>query len=212
MYLLNIIIINTITGNHMISGKIIMLGESGVGKSSMMYKYVYGTVSSSLIATIGLDFHIKNVSHGDNIIKAIIWDTSGLERFRGITTSYIRDADVAILVYDINDYESIESIDNWAKLVKKSSPKTEIIIVGNKVDLKRNVKYDDAKYIALKYNAPFFECSYKMSNLNTVFEEAIKIMHDKKIKNINSKTLDKPVNLSIEKSIKKKSHCDCFSS
>ncbi len=159
-----------------------------------------------------MDFHIKNVSHGDNIIKAIIWDTSGLERFRGITTSYIRDADVAILVYDINDYESIESIDNWAKLVNKSSPKTEIIIVGNKVDLKRNVKYDDAKCIALKYNAPFFECSYKMSNLNTVFEEAIKIMHDKKIKNINSKTLDKPVNLSIEKSIKKKSHCDCFSS
>jgi small GTP-binding protein len=197
-----------------ISGKIIMLGESGVGKSTMMYKYVYGSISSSLIATIGLDFHIKNIARGDDIIKAIIWDTSGLERFRGITTSYIRDADVAILVYDINDYSSIEQIDYWAKFVKKASPETKIIIVGNKVDLKRHINYDDGKLMALKYGAAFFECGYKLPSLNNVFEEAIKIIYSKRIQSTNSKISDKPTkisdkpaNLFVEIHREKKSRC-----
>lgn len=192
-----------------ISGKIIMLGESGVGKSTMMYKYVYGSISLSPIATIGLDFHIKNIERGDDIVKAIIWDTSGLERFRGITTSYIRDADVAILVYDINDYSSIEQIDYWAKFVKKASPETKIIIVGNKVDLKRHVKYDDGKLVALKYDAAFFECSYKLPSLNNVFDEAIKIISSKKIQSTDSKISDKPVSLFVEIHKEKKSRCMC---
>lgn len=186
-----------------------MLGESGVGKTTMMFKYIYGLNLSSTITTVGLDFHIKNVEYNDNIIKAIIWDTGGLERFRTINRSYIMDVDVAILVYDINDHLSMNQIDYWAEFVKEESPNTKMIIVGNKVDLKRNVKYEEGKNIAEKYDCLFFECSSKLSNLDFVFDEAIKIISQKKIKKINSRKSDNIVKLSIETPIEKKQRCGC---
>ena len=102
--------------------KLLMIGDSGVGKTCLLLRYANDSFSPTFITTIGIDFKIKNVDIDGTRIKLQIWDTAGQERFRTITTSYFRGAQGILLVYDITNKWSFEGISRWLKEVEQHAP------------------------------------------------------------------------------------------
>jgi len=119
--------------------KVLLVGDSSVGKSSIVNRYVDDFHDPRFLSTIGVDFKIRTYERNGKIIKLQIWDTAGQERFRSITTSYYRGADGIIMVYDVNQPQSLDSVQHtWAKEVQtyaRRDPK--LLLVGNKTDLRR---------------------------------------------------------------------------
>lgn len=140
--------------------KIIIIGNSGVGKSSLLLRFTDNSFSPSFIATIGIDFKIKTIDVDGKCVKLQIWDTAGQERFRGITTAYYRGAQAAMVVYDISDRVSFDAIENiWMKTLTKQLP---VLVIGNKSDLtNRQVTIEEGEALATKYDAKFIETSAK---------------------------------------------------
>ena len=93
--------------------KLLMIGDSGVGKTCLLLRYANDSFSPTFITTIGIDFKIKTVPIDNHVVKLQIWDTAGQERFRTITTSYFRGAQGILLVYDVTDRGSFENVSNW---------------------------------------------------------------------------------------------------
>lgn len=120
--------------------KILIIGESGTGKSSIMLRYTDGTYSDSYISTIGVDFKIRTIKlPNSKIVKLQIWDTAGQERFRTITTSYYRGAQAIMIVFDITCLESLTNLGKYVEDVIKYSDKKPIIqLLGNKMDLEHD--------------------------------------------------------------------------
>lgn len=146
--------------------KILLIGDSGVGKSSILVQFVDKTFNNSYMSTIGVDFKIKTIDIDGKAIKLQIWDTAGQERFRTITSSYYRGAHGIILVYDITDVESFNNIKQWLNEVDKYADKNvQKIIIGNKVDLdnKRFVLFETANAFCNNLDIPFMEVSAKKS-------------------------------------------------
>jgi len=140
--------------------KIILIGESGVGKSSVLLRFADDKYIPDYMSTIGVDFRIKSIVLGENPIKLQIWDTGGQERFRSIAESYFRTAHGVIAVYDITNMKSFVNIGPWIDTVKNKSRDTlEIVIVGNKSDItsKREVSYEKGKEFADTNGYKFFE-------------------------------------------------------
>mmetsp|Transcript_5166 Transcript_5166/g.7912 ORF Transcript_5166/g.7912 Transcript_5166/m.7912 type:complete len:235 (-) Transcript_5166:124-828(-) len=125
--------------------KCLLLGDSSVGKSSIVERYVENKFSSDFITTIGVDFKVQSFSWDDKIVKLQIWDTAGQERFRCIVKNYYRGANGVIIVYDISDPETARGVVKWIKEVEEyTSSNTSIILVGNKTDLVENgLVHDD---------------------------------------------------------------------
>ena len=116
--------------------KLLMIGDSGVGKTCLLLRYANDSFSPTFITTIGIDFKIKNVDIDGTRIKLQIWDTAGQERFRTITTSYFRGAQGILLVYDVTDRRSFESIRNWISQIQQHADvHVNKILVGNKCDM-----------------------------------------------------------------------------
>ncbi|WBY58514.1 ras-related protein Rab-1B [Plasmodium yoelii yoelii] len=99
--------------------KILLIGDSGVGKSCLLLRFADDTYTDSYISTIGVDFKIKTIEIDDKIIKLQIWDTAGQERFRTITSSYYRGAQGIIIVYDVTDRDSFNNVKNWIIEIEK---------------------------------------------------------------------------------------------
>ena len=99
--------------------KLLMIGDSGVGKTCLLLRYANDSFSPTFITTIGIDFKIKNIDVDGKRVKLQIWDTAGQERFRTITTSYFRGAQGILLVYDVTDRRSFESIRNWISQIQQ---------------------------------------------------------------------------------------------
>lgn len=115
--------------------KIILIGNSGVGKTSLMKRYTDETYNFTQSSTIGVDFKIKSVDVGGEKVKLQIWDTAGQERFRAIISNYYRGAHGIIIVFDMGSKESFENLGDWVSEVKKNTNENvEIVILGNKVD------------------------------------------------------------------------------
>jgi Ras-related protein Rab-8A len=155
--------------------KILMIGDSGVGKTNIMLKFVDDRFSTSFITTIGIDFKTKNVKMGDKTLRLQIWDTAGQERFRSITCSYFTGADMIILVYDICDEKSFENIEYWIETIKSHNLKLQnCILVGNKIDRKesRVVSFEMASNLAKLHKINYIESSAKMNiNISEIFEK-----------------------------------------
>lgn len=152
--------------------KIIMVGNSGVGKSSFLTLFTEEKFTSEHNITIGVDFGAKYVNIGDKKIKLQIWDTAGQERFRAITRAYYRDAAACILLYDVSCRKSFNDLDKWVDDVKSMSNNINIILVGHKSDLvyERVVSYEEGKEYAEKHNMLFIEASsIKNENVEDVF-------------------------------------------
>jgi Ras-related protein Rab-1A len=158
--------------------KVIVIGNSGVGKTCIVRRYVDNLFSQSFITTIGIDFKIQKVIRDDKHIKLQIWDTAGQERFRTITASYYRGCDAVVLVYDVTDRDSFESVSNWALSLSRHVDEKCIvkILVGNKMDNEkaRKVTYSEGATLAKKMGISFFECSSKLplpdGNIPKIFD------------------------------------------
>jgi len=168
--------------------KILILGDSKVGKSCFLTRYADKTFQEDYLSTIGMDYKIKNyeLENGD-IIKLYIWDTAGQDRFRSITSNYYKGADGIILIYDITKQETFNNVRNWITSIKEEAPaKVVLILVGNKVDDEKNraVPQSEGEKIADEYNLPFLECSAKSDiNVTETFDVLVK-----KIVEINPKS------------------------
>lgn len=147
--------------------KILIIGDSGVGKSSILLRFAEDTFTESYISTIGVDFKIRSIEQDNKIIKLQIWDTAGQERFRTITTSYYRGAHGIIIVYDVTDAESFTNVQQWLLEINRySSENVTKILVGNKSDLehRRVVSTFSGQEYAESLNIDFIETSAKNTN------------------------------------------------
>jgi Ras-related protein Rab-8A len=143
--------------------KILLIGDSGVGKSCLLLRFADDSFTTSYITTIGIDFKIKNLEVDNKKIKLQIWDTAGQERFRTITTAYYRGAQGILLVYDVSDEESFVNVQSWmAQIFENASPDVVRILIGNKADVadaERVVSKIQGEELAAKYEIPFYETS-----------------------------------------------------
>jgi Ras-related protein Rab-8A len=148
--------------------KLLIIGDSGVGKSSLLLRFCDDAFTTSFITTIGIDFKVKTVDTEGKKVKLQIWDTAGQERFRTITTAYYRGAMGIILVYDVTDETTFQNIRNWLRAVQQhATENVNIILVGNKCDSLSDKVVETARGQALakEFGIPFFETSAK-TNIN----------------------------------------------
>lgn len=176
---------NSSSSSYDLSFKILLIGDSGVGKSSLLVSFISNDTApeNNLSPTIGVDFKIKQLTVGGKKLKLTIWDTAGQERFRTLTSSYYRSAQGIILVYDVTRRESFTNLsDVWAKEVELYSTNQDCIkmLVGNKVDrdVERAVTREEGVALANDLGCLFLECSARTrENVEKCFEElALKIM------------------------------------
>uniref|UniRef100_A0A5B7B6C1 Ras-related protein RABC2a n=1 Tax=Davidia involucrata TaxID=16924 RepID=A0A5B7B6C1_DAVIN len=170
------------SNSYDLSFKILLIGDSGVGKSSLLVSFISNSVDD-LAPTIGVDFKIKLLTVGGKRLKLTIWDTAGQEKFRTLTTSYYRGAQGIILVYDVTRRDTFLNLsDVWAKEVDLYSTNQDCVkmLVGNKVDREseRVVSKEEGIALAKEHGCLFLECSAKTrENVEQSFEElALKIM------------------------------------
>lgn len=155
--------------------KLLLIGDSGVGKTSVLFRFSDDAFNSTFISTIGIDFKIRTIELGDKKIKLQIWDTAGQERFRTITTAYYRGAMGILLVYDITNEKSFENIKTWIKNIEQhASADVEKMILGNKCDMedKRKITKEQGEQLAKEYNVKFMETSaMNRTNVEKAFTE-----------------------------------------
>lgn len=172
--------------------KIVFLGEQGVGKTSLITRFMYDTFDDHYQATIGIDFLSKTMYLDDKTIRLQLWDTAGQERFRSLIPSYIRDSRVAIVVYDISKKKSFEFIDKWIEDVKNERGEENVILclVGNKNDLtnERQVTIEEGEQKAKILGADLFmETSTKAGyNVKNLFKKIAKLLPEFKDSNIKN--------------------------
>uniref|UniRef100_A0A1I8I5X4 Ras-related protein Rab-13 n=2 Tax=Macrostomum lignano TaxID=282301 RepID=A0A1I8I5X4_9PLAT len=144
--------------------KLLLIGDSGVGKTCILFRFVDNTFQTSFISTIGIDFKIKTIEVEGKKIKLQIWDTAGQERFHTITTSYYRGAMGIMLVYDITSRKTFDNVSRWLRNIDEhASEEVERVLIGNKKDLneKRQVTVEEGHRLSKEKDIPFFETSAK---------------------------------------------------
>ncbi|XP_019156198.1 PREDICTED: GTP-binding protein YPTM2-like [Ipomoea nil] len=147
--------------------KLLLIGDSGVGKSCLLLRFADNSYLESYISTIGVDFKIRTVEQDGKTIKLQIWDTAGQERFRTITSSYYRGAHGIIVVYDVTDQESFNNVKQWLNEINRyASESVNKLLVGNKSDLtsQKVVATETAQAFADEIGIPFMETSAKNSS------------------------------------------------
>ncbi|KAK5611208.1 Ras- protein Rab-8B [Crenichthys baileyi] len=146
--------------------KLLLIGDSGVGKTCLLFRFSEDAFNTTFISTIGIDFKIRTVELDGKKIKLQIWDTAGQERFRTITTAYYRGAMGIMLVYDITNEKSFDNIRNWIRNIEEhASADVEKMMLGNKCDMndKRQVSKERGEKLAIDYGIKFLETSAKSS-------------------------------------------------
>ncbi|KAK9787878.1 hypothetical protein WJX73_007617 [Symbiochloris irregularis] len=160
--------------DHLI--RLLLIGDSGVGKSCLLLRFSDDSFTSSFITTIGIDFKIKKLLLNGKWVKLQIWDTAGQERFRTITSAYYRGAMGIVVVYDVTDEASFNNVRNWMRNIEQHATDTvsNKVLVGNKCDMdesKRAVPYSKGQALADELGIQFFETSAKTNtNVSEVFQ------------------------------------------
>ncbi|KAH0786928.1 ras-related protein Rab-13 [Histomonas meleagridis] len=187
--------------------KLLIVGESGVGKTCMLLQFADNSFEENFLSTIGVDFKVKEISVDGKKVKLQIWDSAGQESFKNITTSYYRNSSGLIIVYDITDHESFKKISDWVEEVRQFVPNAPLILVGNKCDMeeKRQVFPDEGRELAKNLKMEFIETSAKTAyNI----EEAFKVIAKQLIAESASQT--QPSNtrhIDLKATSKKKNKC-----
>ena len=155
--------------------KLVLVGDSGVGKSCILHQFIYNRFRKNTTQTIVVDFSAKNVHIDNQEIKLQIWDTAGQEKFRSVARSYYRGAIGIIIVYDITKVESFQHIATWLADARNAArSECSVCVVGNKGDLEdqRVVRTEDGKLFCTENNLLFFECSALTGdNIDEIFNE-----------------------------------------
>ncbi|CAK5091855.1 unnamed protein product [Meloidogyne enterolobii] len=156
--------------------KLLIIGNSSVGKTSFLFRYCDDSFTSAFVSTVGIDFKVKTVFRGDKRVKLQIWDTAGQERYRTITTAYYRGAMGFILI-------SFNSVQDWCTQIKTYSwENAQVVLVGNKCDMddERVVSIERGRQLADQLGLEFFEASAKENiNVKPVFEKLVEIICNK---------------------------------
>lgn len=165
------------SSNLIPSYKIVLLGDSGVGKSSIASRFVDNTFSRAQDSTIGAAFFSKMFNVDGEACKLDIWDTAGQERYHSLTPMYYRGAKIGLVVFDITKPTSYEKMKQWCEEVTQASKNIIITVVGNKLDLdeKRLISKDDATDFCIMNNYEYIETSAKTGlNVDKIFENSIR--------------------------------------
>merc|ERR1712198_599261 len=163
--------------------KLLLIGDSGVGKTCILFRVSEDAFNTTFISTIGIDFKIKTIELRGKKIKLQIWDTAGQERFHTITTSYYRGAMGIMLVYDITNAKSFDNIAKWLRNIDEhANEDVEKMILGNKCDMedKRMVSKERGESIAREHGIRFLETSAKANvNIERSFLDLAEAILDK---------------------------------
>lgn len=197
--------------------KILIIGNSSVGKTSFLFRYADDSFTSAFVSTVGIDFKVKTVIRREKRMKLQIWDTAGQERYRTITTAYYRGAMGFILMYDVTNEESFNSVQDWVTQIKTYSwDNAQVILVGNKSDMEveRVVTYDRGKQLADQLGLEFFETSAKENiNVKNVFERLVDIICDKMSDGLDSDqsigNMNKGTRLTDNAQQNQQNNCQC---
>jgi small GTP-binding protein len=159
--------------------KVVMIGDSGVGKTALVDQYLSSSFTDSGLATVGIDFHAATVVLDGEPVHLQLWDTAGQEKYRAITTQYMRGAGGVILVFAVSQRDSFDHIGVWKDLVDQMiGSRVSMILVGNKSDLReRGVSEEEGLAVAQGYDLEYFETSAKTGqNVKVIFEELARMM------------------------------------
>jgi small GTP-binding protein len=169
--------------------KIVVVGDSGVGKTNLIRRFIQDDFQSNSKATVGVEFFSKSFKINDNVFKIEIWDTAGQERYKSITAAYYKGAKGGLVVYDVTSKTSFDNVDNWVSEIKeKASTDMKTMMIGNKIDLKdeRTVSTEEAMEKAKLLELPLMEASaLDSTNVKQAFYDLLKEMY-KEVK----KTID----------------------
>ena len=162
--------------NYQYIFKLILIGNSGVGKSCILQRYMKHTFEENYKCTIGVDFLMKSLIINGQTVKLQIWDTAGQEKYKSMVSSYYRGANVALIVFDITSHKTFDALPLWIENFYKNGPEQKnIILIGNKKDLEedREVTQEEAKLFSETNNMIYFETSAKDGeNIDYVFNYA----------------------------------------
>ena len=194
------------SGYYDLKFKIIVIGESRVGKTSLIKRYTKDQFGGVYLTTVGIDFQNKTIEIEDKKVKLQVWDTAGQERFRNVAKNYFQSTQGFLLVFDITDKESFQKLnDFWIGQLKMNAPeKAKSVLVGNKSDLagQRQVSIEDAEEFAKNNNLKYYEVSAKDGTkvVELFFYLANEIYQSHTYEEINE---NKTITLKKEKSKKK---------
>ena len=192
--------------------KFILVGDADVGKTSLLLKFADNKFPENYQATIGVDFRIKTITRKGYKIKIQVLDTAGQERFHSITKSYFKDINGILLVFDLTEKNSFESLDSWIQTIKLEQNNInnfKVILLGNKCDLKKQKEISNNEIIEKNFEYPYFEVSAKKgTNVIKAFEEMIDlILKDKNKNEIMEKYGKKYIKLNNNRKDKSKVKC-----
>ena len=204
--------------NYDVLFKIVLIGDSFVGKTNIMSKYLMNEFHEDSKATVGVEFGAKKFDIEGKSVKAQIWDTAGQERYKSITTTYYKGAKGALIVYDITRKETFDSVDRWISEVLNSGDKNmTMLLIGNKCDLdnQRQVTKEQGEEKAKAFKVAFLETSASSGeNLDVAFEMIMKEVYSK-CKNeldeddgMEEMQMGKEIDLTKEKKVEKKKCCE----
>ena len=175
----NVIVVKIWTIYRDVLFKILLIGDSGVGKTSVILRYTKNVFHEEFLNSIGVDFKSKDLNIDGRKVKLQIWDTAGQERFRTITTSYYRGAHAIAIVFDLTKRQTYEHVQKWMNDINRFAKENVLkLIIGNKSDLTNEVKvsYEEVRALASQMKATYFSVSAKKNeNINEFFEAATKI-------------------------------------
>lgn len=181
--------------------KLLIIGNSSVGKTSFLFRYADNSFTSAFVSTVGIDFKVKTIYRKDKRVKLQIWDTAGQERYRTITTAYYRGAMGFLLMYDITNQDSFCAVQDWATQIKTYSwDNAQVVLVGNKLDLEddRQVPAEDAERLASELGFLFFEASAKDNiNVKQVFDSLVDVICEKMNDTVNGDASQSVTNASV---------------
>ena len=152
--------------------KLVLIGESSVGKTNLLLRYTENKYDFSQKPTIGMDFVSKEVTIDNRIIKVQFWDTAGQEKYKSIANTYFKVSNGVVLVYDVTRRESFDKLEKWLRDVKNNAPvDAKILLVGNKIDLvdQRQITTEEGRRFAESNSLYFWETSCKTNENNCVF-------------------------------------------
>ena len=198
-----------------LSLKILLIGDSQVGKTSLLLKYTEHIFPEEHIATIGVEYKDRFIIRDNYNIRLQIWDPAGQERFHSITKNIYRNAHGVLFVYDITNRESFNNIKNWIRDLQNVGNDVRAAILGNKLDLESNrvIKHEEIEEICREYNMPFLETSARENiNVNEGFDlivnELFKDKTQEQIVELFSRKNRSDLSISTSKpSVKKKKNC-----